>query len=349
MKIDAFKKKWKNPLFKVKVIFHFLYFSILIGILFGGYNYHFEDDFNLSILKRDIFEISLITLLTYLFYYSVFKKDLLLIHQIKWALAIILILAFFAFNKASDFLYPQFNPNNLHLERAIKSLSEYIGFGTMLFLLLWGVDNVYRIFNFRVFEAQKALKDAENKLLRQQLNPHFLFNAFNSLYSMSLSQHPKTPDTILKLSNMMRYLTDNSSINKVKLSNELKFIHEYISIEKVRFGNQANIQFKIEGNPEGIQIEPLLLITLVENAFKHGFYTNDNNAFVHITAVIKEHSLFFEVKNSIQSKQHFQNTDRKGKGLNNLKKRLQLSYKKTSELNLIEKKDVFLAQLKIYF
>jgi LytS/YehU family sensor histidine kinase len=166
---------------------------------------------------------------------------------------------------------------------------------------------------------------------------------------MSLKNHPKTSDTILKLSGMMRYLTDDTNIPHVKLSQELNFIQEYISIEKIRFGEKSNIEFTINGDPIGKEIEPLLFITLVENAFKHGFYTNDQSAFVHITLHITDTIAEFSIENSIQPKQHFQKEERIGKGLDILKKRLKLSYPKNSKLTLIKKDAVYLAKLKIHF
>ena len=89
------------------------------------------------------------------------------------------------------------------------------------------------------------------------------------------------------------------------MSHEIKFIKEYIALEKIRFGQQANITFDVKGNIDNVFIEPLMLVTLVENAFKHGFYTNDSSSFVNIKALVDEKILSFEVENSIQKKQFF--------------------------------------------
>ncbi|WP_299157745.1 histidine kinase [uncultured Tenacibaculum sp.] len=336
MNLQSFTKEKKDDnYYFVKVIFHTLYFAIFIFVIINSYHLTLKSIFHKSILTRDPFEATVITLLTYLFYYLVFRSDKLLIDKIKWAITAVVILALISYNKEKYLLF-----------NVLEQLVLYIGLSCILFSFLWTIDNLYIIFNNRFWVSTKILQEAERKLLKQQLNPHFLFNAFNMLYSMSLNNNPKTPDTILKLSGMMRYLTDNSVNNSVKLTQELKFIQEYISIEKNRFGEQANITFEVNEYFEYLLIEPLLLITLVENAFKHGFYTNDTNAFVRINAEINNNNLRFTVENSIQEKQHFQKT-REGKGLYNLKKRLKLSYPKTSQLNLIKTSNMFLAELKI--
>ena len=91
--------------------------------------------------------------------------------------------------------------------------------------------------------------------------------------------NPKTPESILKISSMMRYITDESEVMKTPLKSELKFIENYIEIEQLRFGHEANIQYAVKGKIEGVMVEPLLLITLVENAFKHGLLYQSSEFF----------------------------------------------------------------------
>ncbi|MCK0109750.1 histidine kinase [Flavobacteriaceae bacterium S0825] len=324
-----------------KIVFHILYFATLIGVfMFGGYEYDLDTFLSKDFYSRDIFEILLVTTLTYFFYYKCYVKKTLVGSKIIWLLLCVFLLTVVAINKK----YTSVVPNGVNV---LITLFQYIGFGAVLFFFLWTLDNAKFLKNERFFSTKKALKEAESKLLRQQFNPHFLFNAFNSLYSLSLQNHPKTPDTILKLSNMMRYLTDDSIQSKVKLTQELNFIETYISVEKIRFGNDANINLEIDGHPEDYNIEPLLLIPLVENAFKHGFYTNDADAFININVNVSNNLLIFKVENSIQKQQHFNTIDREGKGLNNLKKRLQLSYPKKHDLVTQNKDNVYLAELNI--
>lgn len=211
---------------------------------------------------------------------------------------------------------------------------------------------VYVINRFEFFgqlqKLERELNRAREQLLRNQLHPHFLFNAFNSLYSLSLKNDPETSDYILKLSAMMRYLTDETHLEKVPLHKEIDFIEKYIAIEKIRFGHDARIQLRVAGlDGEEKWIEPFLLITLVENAFKHGFYTNSNEAFVKIDVTIGNDGLRCAVKNSLFNKQHFQENNRAGKGLKNLKKRLELLYPKKSSLTITNTQTTYTTHLKI--
>lgn len=238
----------------------------------------------------------------------------------------------------------------IHAEVTIEQAFEY--FTSFLGQLLLFYLIVYVINNFESFgryqKLQKELSRAKEQLLRNQLHPHFLFNAFNSLYSLSLKNDPEAPDYILKLSGMMRYLTDDTHLNKVPLKKEIDFIEKYIAIEKIRFGQDARIQLLVDTSVEHDKwIEPFLLVTLVENAFKHGFYTNSKDAFVRINVRTKDEALFCIVENRLFEKQHFQDSNREGTGLENLKKRLELLYPNSSSFKISQTQNTYTVYLKI--
>ncbi|WP_299436404.1 histidine kinase [uncultured Aquimarina sp.] len=230
--------------------------------------------------------------------------------------------------------------------KIFEYFTSFLGQVLLFYSLIYFVNRLEYLNRYRKLENE--LNQTKAQLLRNQLHPHFLFNAFNSLYSLSLKNHPDTSDYILKLSSMMRYLTDETDLNKVPLTKELDFIKKYIAIEKIRFGKDARIKLTINNTiNDSIFIEPFLLITLVENAFKHGFYTNSKDAFVNINLNIENNELLFTVENSLFNKQHFQESSRKGKGLKNLKQRLQLLYPKKSSLHISSTKENYTTQLKI--
>ncbi len=146
----------------------------------------------------------------------------------------------------------------------------------------------------------------------------------------------------------MRYLTDETHLARVPLRKELDFIEKYIAIEKIRFGDDARILFNLEdADLNDKWIEPFLMVTLVENAFKHGFYTNIRHAFVIINVKIKDKELAFSVENSIANIQHFQTDSREGKGIENLKKRLALLYPKNPGLTIRQNDNSYAANFKI--
>ncbi|TDO20887.1 sensor histidine kinase [Pedobacter duraquae] len=232
------------------------------------------------------------------------------------------------------------------VEQTFAYFTSFLG-QLLLFYLVVYVINHFESFG-RYQKLQKELGRAKEQLLRNQLHPHFLFNAFNSLYSLSLKNDPETPDYILKLSGMMRYLTDDTHRDKVPLKKEIDFIEKYIAIEKIRFGQDARIQLIVDASIEYNKwIEPFLLVTLVENAFKHGFYTNIKDAFVRINVRTKDKELFCTVENSLFEKQHFQESNREGKGLENLKKRLELLYPNSSSFRICQTQDTYTVHLKI--
>ena len=107
------------------------------------------------------------------------------------------------------------------------------------------------------------------KYLRSQLNPHFLFNTLNSIYSLSMQKSEKTPEVVVKLADLMRYLIYECNEEKVPLNKEIEFIRNYIEIEKIRY--KADVRFTVEGETDAVMVEPFLFISFIENGFKHAF------------------------------------------------------------------------------
>lgn len=252
------------------------------------------------------------------------------------------ILILFIFAGLKDFRIHNYNS----FEQSFEYFTNFLGETVLFYLSLYLIGKLDRINRYK--QLERELHQAREQLLRNQMHPHFLFNAFNSIYSLCLKNSTEAAGYILKLSSMMRYLTDETQRDKVPLNEELDFIKKYIDIEKMRFGQHAPIQFNTSGAITGDKlIEPFLLIALVENAFKHGFYTNANDAFVNISLSMENHDLSFCVENSVFAKQHFQQSNRKGKGLQNLRQRLHLLYPKNSSLEINEDEGRYAAALKI--
>jgi LytS/YehU family sensor histidine kinase len=231
-------------------------------------------------------------------------------------------------------------------EHTFEYFTSFLGLSLVLYSGIYFLNRLEFLNRYKKLENE--LNRAKAQLLRNQLHPHFLFNAFNSLYSLSLKKHPETPDYILKLSSMMRFLTDETDLNKIRLNKEIDFIEKYIAIEKIRFGKDVRIKLNISNViKDSTLIEPFLLITLVENAFKHGFYTNSKDAYVYIDLNIEDNKLLFTVQNSVFKRQHFQNNTRDGKGLKNLKQRLNLLYPKSSSLWIKNNNKSYITKLTI--
>lgn len=296
------------------------------------------DDF-LFFLTSAAMEYLVSGILAYGLYYYVFKLTSIF-KKIGYVLAFGVFLFLLAMGK--DYRIH----GDIDFEQSFEYFSYLLGLSLLFYSSIYLINRLAYLNRYKKLELE--LNQAKEHLLRNQLHPHFLFNAFNSLYSLSLKNHPETSDYILKLSSMMRYLTDDTHLIKVPLSKEIAFIEQYIAIEKIRFGTDARIKFNFTNTTEeATLIAPFLLITLVENAFKHGFYTNSKEAFVHINISNTNTELIAIVENSLITKQHFQESTREGKGLKNLKQRLQLLYPKSATIETVTNAKIYTTVLKI--
>jgi two-component system, LytTR family, sensor histidine kinase AlgZ len=182
-------------------------------------------------------------------------------------------------------------------------------------------------------ELENEKLTAELTFLKAQINPHFLFNTLNNLYYLAFTNSPNTTEVIAKLSQMMRYMIYDSNHEKVLLSKEIEYIESYMSLEKLRLNNQIPINFTVEGEVNQVKIVPLILITFLENAFKHGVSNNSTDAYITVKLLVQNKALIYSVENS---KLETNNHEKSGIGLQNVKRRLDLSYPKKSHLEITD-------------
>ena len=181
--------------------------------------------------------------------------------------------------------------------------------------------------NLRYTEnAQKQLA-AELSILKAQVNPHFLFNTLNNIYSMSLYDSNKTPEMILKLSQLLSYMLYECKDEEVNLEKEIQFIKNYIDLESVRVEDIAHINLNINGEDPGHKVPPLLFIPLIENAFKHGISTEQSTSKININLEISSDKIDLEINTPIDhSIEENKNNELGGLGIKNVKKRLDLLF-----------------------
>ena len=206
---------------------------------------------------------------------------------------------------------------------------------TSLYLLL----TVALKFSIDWYEQNKLLHEVrveklqtEVNYLRSQVNPHFLFNALNNLYALTIKKSDQAPYVVLKLSELMEYMLYESDADYVPLEREVNYLRNYLELEKIRQGNHADIQLTVTGNMDHCQIPPFLILPLVENAFKHGISKTIHNAYLHIYIEVNTVLSVKVVNNKLQ----FQRSEVNGGiGLVNLKKRLELLYPGRHTLDII--------------
>ena len=185
--------------------------------------------------------------------------------------------------------------------------------------------------NKLIAETHRA--STELNYLRKQTNPHFLFNSLNSIYSLAYKKSDLVPDAIVTLSEMMRYMLYETDNKTVFLEKEINYIKNYLELQKLRLNNIENITINIHGETKNKYIEPLLLISFIENAFKYGT-DYKGAAFVKIKITIEDNILDFWVENKIEN--HRKNPENSGIGMTNIENRLNLLYPNAHQLTIIE-------------
>lgn len=191
-------------------------------------------------------------------------------------------------------------------------------------------------------EIEKARFTAELGLLKAQINPHFFFNTLNSLYSLTLEGSRHSPDVVLRLSELMRYMLYDASASKVLLKEEIKHLKNYIDIEQMRFADRLDLSFQYSGDIANKQIAPLILLPFIENAFKHGI--EDASGWITIDLKVTGSRLFLKVENSYVEKFIARGT---GLGLNNVSRRLELLYPGNHDLRIEKGNTSYIVDLKM--
>jgi len=242
-------------------------------------------------------------------------------------------------------------------ERELESVRDSVRINTEGFWTLLNMSFSIAVFYIRKAIDEKNLLEAVQKdsnffklrYLRAQLNPHFLFNTLNSIYSLSLQKSEKTPEVVVKLADIMRYLIYECNEERIALDKEIEFIRSYIDIEKIRY--KADIRFTVEAITSGVLIEPYLFISFIENGFKHALDNSFAEPFIYITLKVEQEQIVLNVINSTNADLETQATKRmNGKGLANSRSLLELLYPDAYELDIIqtEKEENRNSQLRLH-
>ncbi len=218
----------------------------------------------------------------------------------------------------------------------------------ILFITVWSLSTAipvirqWRLTEKRVLEAEADRANAELSFLKSQVNPHFLFNMLNNIYSMAVTKHENTAPSIMKLSNIMRYVTDEVGEDYVPLDSEVECMKDYIDLQRMRVGEKVSIEFSVSGNLTDKKIAPLLLMTFVENVFKYGISSHEPTAII-IKLSADEHNITFFCQNKLFETKR--NTERTGIGIPNARQRLQHLYLNKHFLDINTDKGLFTVQL----
>ena len=260
------------------------------------------------------------------------------------------LIVFGIFRRALNYFlfYPTFFPKAL--EKPFWYLPKLLAETTQLHLIVALFVTVelvkHTLDQQRLNELYRREKlTAEYRLLQSQVQPHFLFNTLNNLVSVSLYNPDQMPNLLQRLGGLLSYQLHESHQDHVPLSKEIAYLNDYISLEKLRYGDRLDIQtnFRSITSTKQIKVPPMLLLTFVENAFKHGAAQTDGNSWIIMNLSLDKNRLVFSVENSVPEGQV---SYKSGLGLTNLKKRLDILFLSNYELVTMPEDGQFLAVLK---
>lgn len=244
-------------------------------------------------------------------------------------------------------------PLNIPEQTLLPSENQNPFDGMNLFVgtMIWALSTPFIL----AFERQQSAKElaelqqgqvqAELKMLQQQVNPHFLFNTLNSLYALCLTRSENAAPMLLKLSDLLRYAVYQGQKSRVPLADDLDCLQNYMQLQRMRIGSRCHIQISIETPAKELQIAPMLLIMLVENAFKHGIEPSDKNSDIDLTVTLSGDELIFCCSNSLGPESSVKITS--GIGLSNMQRRLDLTYPGRHSLSYGRTGDRWMAALRI--
>ncbi|HVW95359.1 MAG TPA: histidine kinase [Mucilaginibacter sp.] len=224
-----------------------------------------------------------------------------------------------------------------------------------VYFILAGILTFLLSFIFRIAIAYFALKQqsekilaqksqAELNLLKSQVQPHFLFNTLNNIYYEAYREAPRTAKLIERLSDIMRYFVDESPKEEVSINTEVQFLENYIALEKIRVRHEIELSFVKDYSKE-LRLPPMLLMTFIENIFKHGIDKASNINKIDVSLTERDGYLLFETRNRLFEKAPA--SEHRGFGIENLRKRLNLLYGNNFELKISHPGDYFTAFLKV--
>jgi two-component system LytT family sensor kinase len=343
-----------NPIkkikFDIKLQHHIWFWGVFFIINFLRWGSYFND-YSYS-LKSNILEFSLHIPLVYFNILILIPRYIMNSKYYKYTLALLLSLAIVYVLKTeltyyfiTKNVFPEANREYRPFE--INHIAAVV-IGE-IYVLAIASSAFFTLTWLKERERNLVMKNNQSKMklkyLKTQIQPHFFFNTLNNLYALSLESSSKVPDVILKLSNLMEYvLYDVNGTKFVPLIKEIDYIQNYIEIEKLRFEN-VEVFINLESNIEDVKVPPLLLISLIENAFKHGGLNNKNLKIKINCKIINDSVLQFEILNNFVLSQNLKT--KKGIGLMNTKKRLKLIFKNNYKLEQEVKFNYYIIRLQI--
>lgn len=336
--VNAFKRMSKNRIFQ-----HILFWSMSFLILTNIFKVSVEIK-EIDLIYTAIFHVPIL-LIVYLNLRFLFPLFLETRRYLLYGLSVLILISAGAgfyiilFDSWIDYIFSGYY------------FIAYYGFLdiSLYFVIYLFVTSLLRLargwFHLQEIEKEKTL--AELKALKSQINPHFLFNSLNSIYSLARKNSAQVPEKVIQLSDLMRHIIYDSDVEFILLPREIEMIRNYIELQNLRTPEKEKIELEVIGEIEGKKVAPLIFLPFVENSFKHGLKSGAENPFVKIKIEVLPNELIFEIENSKGKTSEIHDSKYKGIGIENVKKRLGLIYPNLHSLNISENETIFKVILKI--
>jgi two-component system, LytTR family, sensor kinase len=272
-------------------------------------------------------------------------------HRRYWQFVGTIVVAFFAIMLLHWGLFKTCWPDEARGKRDFKVLL-FINFNISFFTLVLAASTAYRMLTDKIKadslekEKQKEYMKTELSFLRSQISPHFIFNVLNNIVALARLKSEKLEPTIFQLSGLMRYMLYESDEKKVSLQKEADYLQSYINLQQLRFGNKVAIEVHTAIPDGALEVEPMLLVPFVENAFKHGT-TYVTAARIEINLSVIGRTLYFSVRNKFSTNKNETQDETSGIGLANVKRRLNLLYPGEHVLQIVEEGEWFSVSLQL--
>jgi len=331
-----------------EVAYHILFWLLYVASEYFANLMHIRPAFRVHFFQTVILTLPLLMLPTYFMAWYVvprFLKSSNWLFFILWILAVAAIL-FYARIKWEELLGYLMNGEYYHIpvNKMLKNIiRDYSIIALAVCIYIIGDYKKKQKHNEQLIRAKA---EAEIKLLKGQLHPHFLFNSLNNIYSLALVKSDLTADSILKLTELLEYLVYRANKEKVALLKEVELLHHYIDLEKLRHGEKLKIESDISVHKDSIQVAPLILLPFAENCFKHGGTGKDGLFHISIMLHTDDRKLIFQITNS-KKKRKENEAEPGGVGLENIRQRLTLLYPNRHQLEIRDLEDTYFVRLEI--
>ena len=336
-------KKISRKLIKNRVLQHILFWSLSFLVLLNILKVSSEVK-QIDLIYTAIFHIPVV-LIVYLNLKVLFPRFLEKGKYVIYGLFVLILIAF-----GAGFYIVLFGNWIDYIFRGYYFIAYYSFWDISLYFVVYiSLTSLLRLARgwFRLQEMENEKTEFELKALRSQINPHFLFNSLNSIYSLARKKSELVPEKVVQLSDLMRHVIYESDADAIPLKKEIDMIRNYIELQNLRTPDSEKIELEILGDLKEQKIAPLLFLPFVENSFKHGLKGGGNRVFVRINIQVQQDSILFEIENSKGKNSEVQDGKYSGIGIENVRKRLDLIYPEKYSLIIVDKEKTFKVTLNL--